>query len=215
MPSPLDYLIGSEAQRAVLAIAAYTEHYTGARFDTFARQSPVDVFTATDIVAVEMLAVRVPARTSIWLLDDDGGHVGALLRQVGAETPIWSDALDLSSSGALWQLWDLIRAAGALGGHVVRSKLLAAKRPHAVPIYDQHVAAALGAPVGAYWTYWYDRLSGAAGQRLRDAAEQVAAGAGRSDLSVLRTLDVVIWMRQHGWKDMSGLLGDFERPIGT
>lgn len=211
--SPIDYVTGPEEERARRSIEAYSEHYTGRHFETFAAESPTDAFAATDVVAVEMLSVRVPAKTSLWLLRDGSDLVSEQLRQVEAGTPLWSDDLDLSPGGPLWKLWDAIRLEGGLGGNVVRSKLLAAKRPHAVPIYDQHVAAALGAPASAYWSYWRAQLGGQEGQRLRDTTTRVAADAGRPELTVLRTLDIVIWMRQHGWRDMSALLPDYAQPL--
>lgn len=210
---PIDFVTRDEADRARRALDAYRRHYTGRHYETFARRSPPEAFAATDIVAVEMLAVRVPAHTSIWLLHDGADEVRSLLRSVPPDLPIWSADVDLSPTGGLWRLWEAIRTRGGLGGRVVRSKLLAAKRPHAVPIYDQHVAAALGAPRDGYWAYWYDELSGTGGEELRTAALAVAAAASASDLSVPRILDIVIWMRQHGWKDMPELLADFADPI--
>lgn len=210
---PIDFVTGQEAGRARRAVDVYRQHYTGRHYETFARRSPLDAFAPTDVLAVEMLGVRVPARTSIWLLHDGVEEVTERLRSVSGDAPIWSPDLDLSSSGELWKLWDVIRERGGLGGIVVRSKLLAAKRSHAVPIYDQHVAAALNAPATGYWAYWHDQLSGPDGEALRDAAESVGAQVEATDLSVLRLLDIVIWMRQHGWKDMPELLADFANPV--
>lgn len=215
---PIDYVTGPEHERAIRSLREYASNYTGRHFETFARLSPADQITANEIVAVAMLSVRVPARTAIALILDRADEVAELLdeRHVPRGIELWDPALDITNGGQLWRLWDLIKACG-LGGKVVRSKLLAAKRPHAVPIYDQYVASALEVGTDDYWAYWRAQLQGAGGDALRSAASDIrSAVVGQSELSILRVLDIVIWMRQHGFRDASDWqerFSDFTAPV--
>lgn len=83
-------------------------------------------------------------------------------------------------------------------GHVTRSKLLARKRPHLVPIRDQHVLRALlGADQGPLTAPLRSALASAPSitERLAEIRELSGAPATISDL---RVLDVVVWMTVHG-----------------
>lgn len=124
-----------------------------------------------------------------------------MLASIPPEQTIWDPEVDLSHDGPAWRLWDAVRAGGWPDhrggmGPTKTSKLLAAKRPHLIPIQDRVVTTALygrNRPVG-YWRAWRERLSGPAGEDLRNSAERlrdaVPAAAG---LSVLRVLDIAIW----------------------
>lgn len=82
-------------------------------------------------------------------------------------------------------------------GPTKTSKLLAVKRPHLIPIYDDWVARALWSrrPVGSYWNAWAARFAGDPGHALQHQVESLRAEAGVcDDISILRVLDIVIWM---------------------
>ena len=99
--------------------------------------------TERDIVAVSMLGVNIPAPVAIWLLEDGRSAVSELLRAIPAEADICENG-ELLDPGreteALWRLlgngcWpDPIHSNGM--GTTKISKLLAAKRPNLVPIFD-------------------------------------------------------------------------------
>lgn len=218
MSRPIDFVTGKEERgRAARSLSEYLTSYTGRHFETFTALSPPNSFTANDIVAVEMLSVKVPATTSIGLCVERSNDVTEFLKLVPKEAVLWDPGLDLTKEGPLWRLWDLVKQCG-LGSSVVRSKLLATKRPHAVPIYDQHVAAALGASPRDYWSYWRSHFDGRDGEALISAVESLASELHAEDLSVLRTLDIVIWMRQHGYRsadkgNWQARFGDFVEPV--
>ena len=76
---------------------------------------------------------------------------------------------------------------------MIAGKLLAAKRPHLVPIYDQRVSQALGPyPRHQYWACWRHALQDEA---KREAVRSVGVDAGLpATVSLLRILDIIIWM---------------------
>lgn len=150
-----------------------------------------------------MLSVdNIPAGTSIWLLNDGARPVQELLEQVPHQQKLWDHDIDLSSEGRLWHLWSLIRSSGWRDnnggvGWTKTSKLLATKRPHAVPIYDSLIENALfgGRKPKNYWNIWRERLTGEQGIALRTLVDDVRKEAGvGNNLSLLRTIDIVVWM---------------------
>lgn len=101
-------------------------------------------------------------------------------------------------------------------GATTTSKLLAAKRPHLVPVQDSVVTAALlgaGAKGFNWWALWRTRLQGPAGEELRRAACSLAEDVPEArQLFVLRVLDVVVWMRVWGWRDAPALADSVDAP---
>lgn len=168
--------------------------YSGAWFDRLIEASEPNAFTANDIVAVSMLSVTVPALAAIKLLrTDDSVASSKLLRRIDAQHPIWeADQDELGPGSPADELWHLLRSLDGVGS-VIAGKLIAAKRPNLIPVYDQHVQAALGPPRGQFWT--------AMSLAMREAHETVAAVVNEAgvDVTPLRAVDIVVWMHQHGW----------------
>lgn len=130
--------------------------------------------TPEDVVAVKMLSVEIPSRVVAWLLDNGRQEIEGLLRRIGPpDLSICDSRADLTDAGAAWELWALIRMRRwkRYGmGRTKTSKLLAAKRPALIPIYDQHVAKALfDGPDSNDWELWQRILCGSAGTDLREA----------------------------------------------
>jgi hypothetical protein len=98
-------------------------------------------------------------------------------------------------------------------GRTKTSKLLAAKRPHLLPVWDSVVAEALLGPKPtstAWWALWQERLRGGDGDELRHKVDALIKNVPEArHLSVLRTVDIVIWMRDRGWQDAPTTLGHF------
>lgn len=198
MTDPATFLADAKAERR---LQDYFDRYTGSWFERLADEDP-HRFTARDIVAVSTLAVDIPAPTSIWLLTDGAAEASALLEKIPPQQAIWDEAADLSREGPAWKLWDLVRASGwperrGGMGPTKTSKLLTTKRPHLVPVQDKVVTTTLfGKPrVDGYWAAWRRRLAGPAGAELRASAESLRdAVPAASGLSVLRVLDIIVWM---------------------
>src|SRR5689334_7005081 len=66
--------------------------FTGRMFERLAgggdHPSRCDVFDATDLVAVTMLSVSVPAEAAIWILGDGADQLSALLRDIPADVAL-------------------------------------------------------------------------------------------------------------------------------
>lgn len=201
---PLTFFEGDFRRQAVTDLQQYFKRYTGSWFDRLADHDHPDVITARDVVAVSTLGVDIPAPTAVWLLGDGAILVTALLEQIPVDQDIWDPDADLTETGLAWRLWDTVRAGGwpehrGGMGPTKTSKLLAAKRPGLIPIYDRVVAGMLFDRLpDRWWATWQQWLSGSHGQALREAAADVVAEAGVGHhLSVLRIVDVVVWMAGH------------------
>ena len=221
---PSYFLTGPAREPAIANLRAYFRQddygYTGSWFERIADNDHPDHITPRDIAAVGALGVNIPAHITIWLLDDGMELVRSLLEQIPVGQAIWDDDADLGPAGPAEKLWRALRSAMWAGrskglGRTMTSKLIAAKRPHLVPIYDDRVARALWArePKGSYWEPWRDRLRGEAGQQLRTEVEALRADSGVGQhLSVLRVLDVIIWMWARQTRDPAWDLGFRLRP---
>jgi hypothetical protein len=190
---------GDDAGAAVKAYFSTTgDGYTGSQFELVADTEQPDEITARDMVAVTMLSVSVPARPARWLLSDEGrAEVGALLTRVPNDVDIWAPEAEalLAQDRPLWHLWDLLgsvswpeRRSGNGLGRTTRSKLLAAKRPRLVPVYDGVVAKVLQTD-----HIWRDFREMLLDEELRKRIEAVTPAAP-PHLSLLRRVDIVAWM---------------------
>lgn len=197
---PLHFLTGERRATAVEHVRSYFAAYTGSWFERMAGDDPFR-FSEQDLIAVSTLGVTVPASTAIWLLHDGTGATTELLRQIPVDQCLWDDDADLTDTGPAWQLWDLIRGNGwpehqGGMGRTTTSKLLAAKRPHLVPIQDSVVTELLfsGHRYLSYWAAWRERFTAHDAAALIDAATSVRSEVPEAGhLSVLRILDIVLW----------------------
>jgi len=162
--------------------------FAGATFDTLGANPP-DAFVSDDLLAVTLLDVIVKPPAFRCILGDDAALLGSLLRPVSANTDLWdaSDA-DLDAAAAAWER---LRGYGGIK-KVTAGKLLARKRPRLIPIVDSVVEATIGAPNQRYWRSFRatlqdpDRRHSLAALRPHSLDDRV---------SLLRVLDVAIWMR--------------------
>jgi hypothetical protein len=202
---PIRWVEGDNRQVAAAALAKYTTTDPGRFFDDFAAISDPHRIEWSDLAAVSALSVPIPAEVADWLMFGDGAEqTGRLLEEIaGGSTTITLAEHNLEKDDAANALYALLKRPGM--GSTRRMKLMAAKRPHLVPIYDEWVSRALLPPgTGSNWRWWgpwHQALQGEPGQRLIDAVEAVrrdalALGANVERLSVLRVLDIVIWQDQ-------------------
>ncbi len=170
--------------------------FSGSRFEALGgggdREGTADEVTADDLVAVTLLSVDVPPHVALALLEGRlGPQLTEQLRRVPREASIVTEAgrSFLADDGPLDRAWQALNRRTGMG-YVTTSKLLARKRPHLVPVWDQVVRCALGTPVRP-WTWLGERFSDpelpAALRRVREAAGVPAT------VSELRVLDVVLW----------------------
>lgn len=110
---------------------------------------------------------------------------------------MWQVDLTLfERGGPAWALWDLPDGLHGIGW-VTANKLIARKRPRLVPVYDTVVQDALRPGPNLVWDRLWHCLDGHVD--IRDELASIRADAGGlEDISLLRILDVVVWMRFHG-----------------
>jgi len=171
--------------------------YTGSSFETFISNDPY-TFTAEDIVAVEMLSVRIPPSASRWILKTGREDLSKLLHKIDPCLTINHPDADLSEQSHAWNLRHMLISRWGVG-ETTASKLLAAKRPHLFPIYDQHVARALHLSPDNYWQSWQEFMLSRNGEKASKTVGMMVKSL-KTQLSTLRLLDIVIWMQQHGHK---------------
>jgi hypothetical protein len=170
------------------AMAAYfdpAEGFAGMSFGTLG-ENPPGAVTADDLLAVSLLDIAWRPEAVRHLLGSESGPVSAMLSAIPADIDLWAatDA-ELATVDPLWDA--LLEMPGV--GTATASKLLARKRPRLCPPSDKVVIRAAGLP-GQTWEVLRCLLQD---QEARDSLEELrpadAAGA-----SVLRLLDVVIWI---------------------
>lgn len=177
-----------------------SRHYTGSHFEEIAAdQNERDRITAADLLAVQNLAVRVPARAAIGILGDLSSSLTDLLAQI-------PDSIDLASVTAAdhestlgkespaKQLWDLLRQTGGKRwgiGPTIASKIMARKRPRLIPIEDKVVNRVIKLGSHKSWQLWREALRVDGGLEAR--ADEVRDHVGHPELSTLRALDIVLW----------------------
>ncbi|GAA4840535.1 hypothetical protein GCM10023201_33190 [Actinomycetospora corticicola] len=171
--------------------------FSGSRFEVFG-QNRWDRIDADDLVAVEMLSVRVPGHAALRFLERETHMITALLTRIPTDLELHEpEARDhLRDDGPAAALWELLRSRhGRHGvGPVTASKLLARKRPLLVPVWDSIVKQELR-PVSLrnHWTTMHELLSdGDRVDRLRRLHSEANVPA---QVGVLRTFDVLLWMK--------------------
>jgi hypothetical protein len=148
--------------------------------------NPPNRITRDDLLAVSLLGITWQPSTVRRILGADAGALADLLAPI-TNMDLWlaDDALLKAASAA----WHRLRDAGV--GTVAAGKLLARKRPRLIPIVDQVIRRALQPPRNRVWATLRGCLQDEA---LRQRVEEIQP-AGAYDISALRLLDVVIWMR--------------------
>jgi hypothetical protein len=198
------FVVREEAEYAIASLNAYlnTTDFTGRAFEQLLDSDHPDTITSRDIVAVSMLGVNVPAEVTLWLLGDGRDEVASLLAEIQSNWKIWTKRADLSPDSNAQQLRRLLSRRGM--GRTIKSKLMAGKRPHLIPIYDSKVGKALGiGPHDDDWNLWRNAFTSLMpdGHLLRDRLAEIRTAAGASQrISLLRTIDIIVWMRIWGWQ---------------
>ena len=211
MPVDLSTLVADSAAEKDLReyFTEYGPLYSGRRFESLGGggdRPPVrDIITAEDLVAVGMLKVRVPEEVAIGLLDGDlGRRISDELQRIPCGPELGTPgAAELVADGQPAEVaWKLLTAQHGVD-YVIAGKLLARKRPRLIPVYDQVVRCQLGWPEH-FWLRLHDRLARDEEALRRDLAALRALAEVPPAVTVLRVLDVVLWMRHyrdHDYKD--------------
>jgi hypothetical protein len=171
--------------------------FSGRKFDSLGRrEDDPDRFTAADLIAVQCLSVTVPVEVAIDLLEGGlGPDLSELLGEIPTNIELGTEdsrpRVEHDSSAD--QAWHLLKKQEGVGW-VTAGKLLARKRPRLIPVWDHVVRCALGCPDHA-WLWLDGRLREQDGA-IRDQLCKLHQEVGLPlEVSLLRTLDVVVWMR--------------------
>lgn len=178
---------------------------TGSYFDEWAGRGDTankDVITDSDAVAVSMLSVTVPAKARIGLAEPEtAARITDLLEQIPTDTALSSLSLDqaealLTDQGPAALLWRELRSTknNRWGiGATTASKIMARKRPHLIPIWDEVIGQVCGAENSDdQWMNWHRLLTDGTGLPER-LAEIHRLSEAELPLSELRIMDVVLW----------------------
>ena len=179
----------------------YKNAFTGSAFEELIDRENPNEITPQDLIAVTMLGVNVPATAARWILGEGQQELSPLLSAIDPHLDISDSDCDLSNGSPAWLLFSKLAERNGLG-RTITSKILAAKRPELIPIYDQHVAAYLGFSKEDYWNPWREFMQSDEGRKCANRVSELAIKLGIHGISQLRLLDVVIWMKQHGHKQI-------------
>jgi hypothetical protein len=171
--------------------------YSGSRFEAIAalNTDPYSIGPA-DFIAAAMLSVDIPAQAAIRLLGPDAAEITDLLKQI----PVDCDMIDIDpdeliTGSAVSKLWSVLRRGKDGMGRTRTSKLIAAKRPRLIPIWDSFVEQATGLDTSDYWRQFQSVLTAddhAVWKWLTDVRD--LAPNVPNEVSNLRILDVLLWM---------------------
>lgn len=193
------------ADRAAADVTAYFAEpsdsggsYTGRHFERLSgggdRADRSHRITADDLVAVQTLSVNVAPETGVQLLE---GHLGLAVTRHLRDIPTTVSLLDpeagvhLADGAPADKCWRLLVSDAAPGiGATTASKLLARKRPHLIPVYDDVLRCALGHPTN-FWASLHHAFVG--NPDILNALECLRAHAPQH-VSAIRAVDVVVWM---------------------
>lgn len=173
--------------------------FTGSYFDG-AFSTPDHEITADDFIAVSCLSVHVPARAAVALLGERHDEISAMLARIPTDMRLEGLELEqhdvyFGEGGAVLALWRILRSKDRPWGigPTTASKVIARKRPLLVPIYDSAVAKVTGFDDDrGTWRAWHEAFRGDPG--LVSELTSLRKRTGLEKLSLLRVLDVVLWM---------------------
>jgi hypothetical protein len=130
------------------------------------------------------------------------GQVGTWVTEQMGKIPAGKDLHTFSTNplrkgSAAWTAWELIDDLEDVG-RTLASKLLARKRPQLLPVLDDVVVCALRLGSEDVWQSIYEFVTEESGSVVEELGniqnEAAKAVPGVSDLSILRVLDIVVWM---------------------
>ena len=197
----LIYEKGGESAKSSIDAYFFKNAFTGSAFEKLIDVESPNEITSKDLVAVSMLGVDIPATAARWILGEGKHELSSQLSKIDPHLTLTDSDSDLSIGSPAWTLFSKLDARSGLG-RTITSKILAAKRPDLIPIYDQHVAKFLGFSKEDYWDPWREFMQSHEGIKCGNRVSELAVNLGIHNISHLRLLDVVIWMKQHGHKQI-------------
>ena len=188
--------------RASQDLNEYLTKFGGARFDQLTDCESPGEFTREDFLAVRRLNVGVLRTAQAALRTEALPEVQHLLTAIPCDLDIWEVQAEryddfLGPQSPAWRLWETVfelqKGARSSGRGVTAGKLLHRKRPRLLPIFDRKkIGVTLGVDQHQCWeAFWCIMRDPRVRSRLSDLRSSNDLAASRS---LLRVLDVVIWM---------------------
>lgn len=176
-----------DVERRVQTYLDPTGQYAATTFDLVGNNDPYKI-TEDDVLSVSFL--DTPIRASAYRrMVNKAGEITDLLLRIDSSLCLWDLTETSDAYAAANELWVTLDAMPGMGRTRV-SKLLARKRPHLIPIRDRRVDEFFG-KTRSFWI--------PLAMALHDEALRVGIASLRPDgvdarLSILRLLDIAIWM---------------------
>jgi hypothetical protein len=189
-----------DALRRYFSEDAAPPRYTGRWFERLAgggdRPGIADTVTEADVLALNFLSITDLANVAVDTTITYAAEITELLEQIPVNLAMYETSWTTYAPGSpASRLWWLLKRCGGKDRWVTSNKLLARKRPHLLPVYDGRVKAVLDAPNSVWaclWT-WFQ------GSRRAEAVAELRGNAdGIEDISLLRCVDVILWMHATG-----------------
>jgi hypothetical protein len=172
----------------------------GRHFESFAADAEyANEITTADVASLLLLSITRDLGGIMLDVQANSHQVSKLLHAI-PQTPLHEvPHAVIAPDSAAWNLHALLKSMGAQNNDVAAAKLLARKRPHLLPIYDNRVKRVLSTPDmplrhinmwDCYWTWFAANAERAEGvMELRGEVSKLER------LSLLRIMDVVLWMK--------------------
>ena len=181
----------------------FVENFTGSHFEFLTeggdKTSVKNQIVADDILAAAFLGVNFPALAILELLEGSASTlVSEQLRLIPTDQDLHAFSSNPIAPGTpAWIAWGLIDELDKVG-RTKTSKLLARKRPRFLPILDDVVVCALNLGNKTAWQEVFELMTENDHSVVTELLAIQAIGAPNhsriSQISLLRVLDIVVWM---------------------
>lgn len=199
--------------------ASESQTFLGRYFEPLAAQASLTRFDGFDLAALWSLSVTINKPGRQQLLNDRADELSDLLARCAnvirlrpGQLPLSADDIDelTGEDSPFVGLWKTLVGIDDVG-ETKASKLMAAKFPHLIPVWDSQVEALLGGKLnGKIWRPLHELLAERHGEGKRTVAqllnepaidlldaeaERRALSTSLEPVSILRRLDAVLWMQ--------------------
>lgn len=212
-----DYLATHEAEVARNLFdyfASDTRTYLGRYFEPLSALAAPDRFDAYDLAALWSLSVTIKRKGRHQLLHDKAERLSTLLgecqkviRRDQAQQSLLTCDIDrlTAPESPFVRLWHELHRLSDVRT-TKASKLMAAKFPELIPVWDSQVSRVLGGKVdGRIWRPMHELLTANDSAVEKELAKPPTAGLSNAQqealaealegVSILRRLDAVLWMK--------------------
>lgn len=179
------------AEPAGELVNAYFDRAGPFAADTFETlgANPSTEISADDLLALTLLDVQLKPPALRRLLGEGSEEAHRRLLEMPSDVDLWDASDEILRSAA--EFWDFLCTLPGVDW-VTAGKLGARKRPRLIPVLDSVTLPMLGAPAGDLWTALREALTGPNRRERIDALRPTGVSP---NVSVIRLLDVTLWMR--------------------